>query len=70
MAGPLAPLLEDYVDRLVGFGREVEVVFPNGNIAARGTFCGVDVWGRATVRTASGRELEVAPEQASLHLVG
>ena len=53
VAGPLAPLLEDY-----------------GNIAARGTFCGVDVWGRATVRTASGRELEVAPEQASLHLVG
>ena len=66
VAGPLAPVLEAYIDRLAGFCSEVEVVFPNGNVAAHGTFCGVDVWGRATVRTASGREVEVAPEQASL----
>lgn len=70
VAGPLAPLLEDYVDRLTGFGSDVEVVFPNGNVAARGTFCGVDVWGRATVRTSAGRELEIAPEQATLRPLG
>lgn len=66
VAGPLVPVLGEYVDLLRDFGDDVEVVYPNGNLAARGNFAGVDVWGRATVRTASGRDLDVSPEQASL----
>ena len=68
VAGPRAPLLNDYVDRVRGFGRRVQVVFPNGRVAAEGAFAGLDVWGRATIRLDGGRELEVAPEQASLRL--
>ena len=66
--GPLAPLLDEYADALEAFGEEVEVFFPNGRKVASGNFCGVDVWGRATVRLASGRKIELAPEQASLRL--
>lgn len=64
-AGPLAAVLSDYFDALLGTGGPVEVVL-GGRVAARGTLAGVDVWGRATVRTDNGQELEVAPEQATL----
>ena len=66
VAGPLAPILSDYFDALPLMGREVNVVYPNGNIAATGTFCAVDVWGRATVRLANGKELTISSEQASI----
>lgn len=66
VAGPLAPVLNEYFDLLDCANSEVEIVFPNGRVAARGTLAGMDVWGRATVRTPSGQELEVSPEQASL----
>jgi BirA family biotin operon repressor/biotin-[acetyl-CoA-carboxylase] ligase len=66
VAGPLAPLLDAYVAALAGFGERVEVVFPNGSVAARGSFVGVDVWGRATVRTEADNTLDLSPEQASL----
>lgn len=65
-AGPLAPVLSDYFDACALMGAPVEVLYPNGRVAARGTLAGVDVWGRATVRLEDGRELELAPEQASL----
>lgn len=68
VAGPLAPLLGDYFDLLEHAGGEVEVIYPNGRPAARGVLAGVDVWGRANVRIASGRVLELSPEQASLHV--
>ena len=51
---------------LRSWGRSCEVVYPNGRVAAAGTLTAVDVWGRATVRLADGRELVVSPEQASL----
>lgn len=65
-AGPLAPILSEYFDALPLMGREVNVVYPNGNVAATGTFCAVDVWGRATVRLEGGKELVISSEQASI----
>ena len=65
-AGPVAPVLSDYFDALALMGHEADVVYPNGRVAARGTLTAVDVWGRATVRLADGRELVISPEQASL----
>lgn len=69
MAGPLAPILSDYFDRMVLIGKPVELVYPNGRVAMRGTLAGVDVWGRATVRNELGGEVEVSPEQASIRAV-
>ena len=63
--GPLAPVLSDYFDALFGMGEAVEVLRA-GRVVAEGTLVAVDVWGRATVRLADGRELELAPEQAEL----
>ena len=60
---PLASVLGPYANKLVDLGTEVDVLFPNGNVHARGTFAGIDVWGRATVRLASGEVLEFAPEK-------
>lgn len=67
-AGPLAPVLGDFFDLLLGMGEESEVV-RGGRAVARGTLAGVDVWGRATVRLPDGRELECAPEQVALRPV-
>ncbi len=66
VAGPLAPVLSDYFDRVALMGKPVELVYPNGRVAMRGTLAGVDVWGRATVRNELGGEVEVSPEQASI----
>lgn len=66
-AGPLASVLGDYFDVLLGMGEKVEIL-RGGSVVAGGTLAGVDVWGRATVRLADGRELELAPEQARLRL--
>ena len=66
-AGPLASVLGDYFDVLLGMGEEVEVL-RGGRAVGRGTLAGVDVWGRATVRLTDGQELELAPEQARLRL--
>lgn len=70
VAGPLAPLLDDYFELLEAANRPVEVVYPNGRLAARGVLCGMDVWGRASVRTASGRVLDISPEQARIRVAG
>nr|WP_147556223.1 hypothetical protein [Olsenella timonensis] len=68
-AGPLAPVLSDYFDVLLGMGERVEVL-RGARVIGRGTLAGVDVWGRATVRLEDGaQELEVAPEQARLRWV-
>ena len=69
VAGPLASVLSDYFDVLHGMGGAVEVL-RGGRVVARGTLAGVDVWARATVRLPDGRELELAPEQARLRVVG
>jgi BirA family biotin operon repressor/biotin-[acetyl-CoA-carboxylase] ligase len=63
VVGPLAPVLADYAERIHNLGSSVEVVYPNGKVRARGTFAGIDVWGRATVRLPDGDEMEFPPEQ-------
>ena len=65
-AGPLAPILSEYFDHIPLLGHEAEAVLPDGRACARGTFCGLDVWGRAELRLADGREVDFASEQASL----
>lgn len=65
-AGPLAPVLSEYFDLVPLLGRPAMAVYPNGNEMARGTFAGVDIWGRATLTCEDGRELELSPEQASI----
>jgi BirA family biotin operon repressor/biotin-[acetyl-CoA-carboxylase] ligase len=65
-AGPLAPVLSEYFDLVPLLGQPAAAVYPNGNEMARGRFAGVDIWGRATLVTDDGRELEFSPEQASV----
>ena len=65
-AGPLAPVLSEYFDLVTLLGHPAVAVYPNGNEMARGTFSGVDIWGRATLTTEDGSELEFAPEQAGI----
>ncbi|MFZ2756891.1 MAG: hypothetical protein WAY93_08500, partial [Atopobiaceae bacterium] len=52
--------------RMPLLGRQVMAVLPDGRVACRGVFAGVDVWGRATVHLADGSDVEFASEQASL----
>lgn len=66
VAGPLAPVLSDYFDALYLVGEPVDVIYPNGNLMSHGTFAGVDVWGRATIRKNDGSEIAISSEQASL----
>lgn len=68
-AGPMAPILEEYFDQIELINHEVEAVLPDGRVCGKGTFVGLDVWGRATIRTESGEELDFASEQASLRAV-
>lgn len=68
-AGPMAPILDEYFDQIELINHEVEAVLPDGRVCGKGTFVGLDVWGRATIRTESGEELEFASEQASLRAV-
>ena len=65
-AGPLAPVLSEYFDMVALLGKPARAVYPNGNEMARGTFAGVDIWGRATLVTDGGREVEFSPEQAGI----
>ena len=65
-AGPLAPILSEYFDCVGALGREVEALLPDGQVFARGRFAGIDVWGRATIVTPDGRELDISSEQASI----
>ncbi|MGI6231053.1 MAG: hypothetical protein ACOYJL_09165 [Tractidigestivibacter sp.] len=65
-AGFLAPVLSDYFDRVLLMGKPVDVVYPNGRVAMKGTLAGIDIWGRATIKNELGGELEISPEQASI----
>ena len=60
---PLAGVLEDYADALWRLGEDVSVLYPNGAPFERGTFAGIDVWGRASVRLQDGQVLEFGPER-------
>lgn len=70
VAGPLAPVLSDYVDALPLLGQQVRVVRPDGHSMATGVFSSLDVWGRAGVHLADGSDLTVSSEQASLRPLG
>lgn len=70
LVAPLASVLNDYANKLVDLDKEVDVTYPNGRVRGRGTFVGVDVWGRATVRLASGEEIEFAPEKYRVARLG
>lgn len=65
-AGPLAAVLEDYFDACLLMGAPAKVVRRDGSVACEGTLAGMDIWGRVTVKLADGREVEVAPGQASV----
>lgn len=65
VAGPLAPVLGEYFDMVPALGHRAAAVSPNGHPLAIGTFAGVDVWGRATIKTTVD-EREFAPEVARI----
>lgn len=65
-AGPLGPVLGDWFDEMPLMGSPVRVLLPNGSVAAEGVLVGIDGWGRITVRTDDGRELEFSGEQVFL----
>lgn len=60
-AGPLAPVLGEYFDMVPLLGRQVAAVSPNGLPLAVGVFAGLDIWGRATIKTDAGGQ-EFPPE--------
>lgn len=62
-AGPWATFLPEYFDRVVLMGQPVDVCYPNGRVYARGHFVGIDVWGKATVRTKRAGDIEFPPER-------
>lgn len=65
-AGPWAAFLPEYFDRVVLLGKPVNVCYPNGRVYARGHFVGIDIWGRATVRTKNAGEIEFPPEKFTI----
>ena len=65
-AGPLAPVLSEYFDMVPMLGRRVRAVLPSGQELLQGRFAGIDAWGRVTVVTDDGRQVELTSEQASL----
>ncbi|MGN0071595.1 MAG: hypothetical protein ACI361_07145 [Atopobiaceae bacterium] len=65
-AGPMAPVLDRYFDRVHLMGEQVSVVYPNGRVRAQGRFAGIDIWGRATVVLEDGSELEFAAAESQI----
>lgn len=65
-AGPWAPFLPEYFDRVALMGRPVDVRYPNGRLYARGHLVGIDIWGRATVRTSNAGDIEFPSEKFSI----
>ena len=55
------PVLGEYFDMVPLLGRQVAAVSPNGLPLAVGVFAGLDIWGRATIKTDAG-EQEFPPE--------
>ncbi|MFR7797553.1 MAG: hypothetical protein ACLU37_05030 [Collinsella sp.] len=60
-AGPLAPVLGEYFDMVPLLGRQVAAVSPNGLPLAVGVFAGLDIWGRATIKTDAGEQESARP---------
>lgn len=66
LAGPLAPVLNEYYDALPLLGHPVGVYTPEGTLLHTGVFAGIDCWGRATIHRADGQDVDYAAEQVSL----
>ncbi|MEY8437762.1 hypothetical protein AAK967_08500 [Atopobiaceae bacterium 24-176] len=65
-AGPLGPVLGDWFDEMPLMGQPVRVLLPDGREVAAGALVGIDGWGRVTVRTDDGSELEFSSGQVFL----
>jgi BirA family biotin operon repressor/biotin-[acetyl-CoA-carboxylase] ligase len=66
VTGPLAPVLDEYVDDLAWMGHAVAATSEDGQELCRGILAGMDVWGRVTIRDAFGGEHELSSEMATL----
>lgn len=55
-AGPLAPILSEYFDMVPMLGHQVAVLSPTGYLMNTGVFAGLDMWGRAIVKTRTGEQ--------------
>ena len=65
-AGPIALILSDYFDMVPLLGRQVNKVYPSGNVALTARFGGIDVWGHAILVDQDGKEILVSEEEASV----
>lgn len=65
-AGPIALILSDYFDVVPLLGRQVNKVYPNGNVALTARFGGIDVWGHAILVDEDGKEILVSEDEASV----
>ena len=65
-AGPIALILSDYFDVVPLLGRQVNKVYPNGNVALTARFGGIDVWGHAILVDENGKEILVSEDEASV----
>ena len=68
VAGAVAPVADEWFDRLRWMNSRVEALLPDGRPCARGRLCGLDAWGRVSVELDGGEQVTLAPEQASLRL--
>ena len=66
--GPLAPVLAEYFDMVPLLGHQAAAVSPNGLPIAVGVFAGLDIWGRATIKTDTG-EQEFPPEAVKIRRI-
>ena len=66
--GPLAPVLAEYFDMVPLLGHQAVAVSPNGLPVAAGVFAGLDIWGRATIKTDAG-EREFPPEAVKIRRI-
>ena len=65
-AGPIALILSDYFDVVPLLGRQVNKVYPNGNVEQTARFGGIDVWGHAILVDENGKEILVSEDEASV----
>lgn len=65
-AGPIALILSDYFDMVPLLGKQVNKVYPNGNVALTARFGGIDVWGHAILVDKDGKEILVSEDEASV----
>ena len=66
--GPLAPVLAEYFDMVPLLGHQAAAVSPNGLPIAVGVFAGLDIWGRATIKT-DADEQEFPPEAVKIRRI-